>query len=267
LAAAAALFFAASSPGALLQAWTARLDALYPGGRFLAAADDGAAHWAAYEFPRGDRVILRDGLVQRDSVWTDVLVLGALLGQSPQTDCGLLLQNPPGPLAVRTARQSCAIAAEDASAASSPAEAAARDAALGTPPASAPQASELTAALVYLPSPASRSARRRLAGAAALAALRGRMRQDCAAAIILPALSADDAALDELEKSAAAAFGFARSARLASGDALVLARTSELTTDPDALFSNLPPSARFGDEPSLHKLFGALTWRTPPSRK
>lgn len=59
-----ALALAARAPGLMRDVWTARLDAAYPGGRFLSLIDDGARTRAFYEFSTRDRVCLRDGVLE-----------------------------------------------------------------------------------------------------------------------------------------------------------------------------------------------------------
>jgi len=171
-------------------------------------------------------------------------------------------------MSLNAAGQKCRTAVDDSPEISARSESFARAAALGSPPPPAPgDARDFTAAIVYLPSPATRAARRRLASRAALASVRGRLQPWAAAAIVVPALSADDRFLDAAEAEAAAAFGSARSARLASGDAVVLATAAEPTTDPARLYENLPPGSVPGEPDEVRKLLGSLVWRRPSSRK
>jgi hypothetical protein len=264
-AAAAALAFAAVSPRALLQAWTARLDSLYPGGRYLALVDDGAAVWGAYAFSHGESALLRDGLIQRDDAAATLLALAAALGQKARTDCSVLLVRPTGPQTILTALR-CPTAVEDGR----PAEAAALDAEMGAGwrKPLAPLSGVFDAALVALPLPYGRSARR-LTSAARLASLRARLSDGGAAAFVVPAFGASDAALESLRAAAATAFGSARAAYLPSGDGLVLACARAPLVDADALLKNLP--ARMvgsgADAATARKALALVRWLPAPSAK
>ncbi len=256
-AAVAAALLAAASPGALRRAWTARLDSIYPGGKFLAVADDGDASWAAYEFSLGDRVLLRDGLIQRDDASASLVALTVALGQAPRADCAVLIADPPGPQSLLAA-QGCRLGLDDGSTA----EAAARDAELGERWRTriSTDVAAYDAAVVYLPLPWNRAAQRRTTSAA-LKALRARLAPDGSAAFVLPAFAADDRSLDELEASAAAAFGAARSGRLNAGEGLVVAARTSLAVEPAILLANLASANRGVDSVAASPLLAAVRWR------
>jgi hypothetical protein len=262
-AALAAFAFAAGSRDALIEAWTARLDALYPGGRYLTVIDDGASAWTAYVFPRGDRALLRDGLLQTDVPEGATVALATLLGQVPRVNCSVVLARP-GPSAVSSFSRICRTSIVDGS----PAEAAALDAALGggraaygiEPSTAAPSA----AALFFLPAGLSpRAAVARLSET--VAASRPRMAADAATLLLAPP-DTSDAELDALRDAARAAFGNAASARFPSGHALVYAAAQIPNMDADVLLMNLA-GPKTEDAQLARPLLKALRWRETPSAK
>ncbi len=259
---------AAGAPGALRQAWTARLDALYPGGVFLADADDGSADWSAYRFSRGERDLLRDGVIQRDDPAAAGLALLAALGQSPRdADCRIALVDPPGLQSVLAARAfKCRLTVLDADAAS----ARALDAEFGSPWRveldTAPGGAD--AALLTLASPWNAAARRRQLSARGLARLRSRLGANGAAAVILPALFADDANLDEVAADLRRAFATVRAARLPGGDGLILAVPGDRMIGGRDILTNLPPLAHTLVDPNqASTALDNLRWRPPPPAK
>lgn len=260
-AAAAALLLAAASPLAVLKVWTARLDSLYPGGRFLAQIDDGAVVWSAYRFSRGERVLLRDGLIQRDDALAAILALDVALGQHSHTDCSILLVRPPGPQTVFAAGHGCGFAVEDGTAS----ETAVLNAELGLGwrKELLPAQGKFDVVLTVLPLPYGRSARR-LVSADRLAAARERTAKDGAAVFLLPTFAGNDAALEELRKSAAAVFGVARSAMLPTGDGLVYAASAEPITDAQLIFLSIPEKAHPEDPVATRNLLAAIRWLPTP---
>ncbi|NNN07499.1 MAG: hypothetical protein HKL90_16540 [Elusimicrobia bacterium] len=266
--AAAALVFAAASPFALFHAWTARLDSLYPGGAFLGTFDDGASAWTAYRFSRGERVLLRDGVIQRDDTGIALLSLSLALGQSPRgADCSILLARPPGPQTVSVALGSgCRLEVLDGGSA----QTAALNAALGAGWRTlvSTDAAAADAELEILPTPWDRDARRQRLSAASLGALRVRLAPNGAAAFLLPAFDSTPAALDEIQAAAAAAFGGANSAVLPSGDGIVLAGASaSALEEADVLIEDLPPQVKTADVSSLRRGLAAIRWRPRASAK
>lgn len=258
---AAAVVFAAASPFALFQAWTARLDSLYPGGAFLGTFDDGVSVWSAYRFSRGDRVLLRDGVIQRDDAGTALLALSLALGQAPRGEnCSILLARPPGPQTVSLALGSgCRLAVLDGG----PARNAALDAAVGagwrTLVSTGAAAADI--ALEVLPTPWDRDARRESLSASALAGLRARLTPNGTAVLVLPVFDFSDAALAQIETAAAKVFGGARAATLPTGDGLVLAGRTPAADDVDMMIDDLPPKAKPADASSLRRALAAVLWR------
>ncbi len=258
---AAALVFAAASSFALFAAWTSRLDSLYPGGGFLGTFDDGVSVWSAYRFSRGERVLLHDGVIQRDDAGAALLSLSLALGQSPRgADCSILLARPPGPQTVYVALGAgCRLAVVDGGSA----QAAALNAALGAGWRThvSTDAAAADAALEVLPLPWDRAARREFLSASALAALRARLAPNGTAVLLLPAFDFSDASLTEIEAAAAQAFGHARAATLPSGDGVVIAGPASSVNDVDMLIDDLPPKAKPADDALLRRALTAVHWR------
>ncbi len=143
------------APRLLRDVWMARLHAAYPGGGYLALADDGDRLWAAYRFSNGTAVMLRDGVPQTSDPTTTRLALFVLLGQR-NGGTELLMVRPPEALIALAAQEDGALVTI---ADGSPAETAALDA-LGGGPSGARGLTRArrrraapNAALVFLPSP------------------------------------------------------------------------------------------------------------------
>ena len=254
------LALASLAPGLMRDVWTARLDAAYPGGRFLFLRDDGARVLAAYEFSIKDRTALRDGVIQSDDIAAR-LAVRVLAGQR----FGLrrmLISRPPTPAApVDASLIGLSVTLEKGTSS----EAATLDA-LGGPrwreilEAPAPQ-DKPEAALLFLPRPAPRCERRRWAGAAALRALRARLMEGAPVAVLLP----PGVATGEVEAAAREVFGSARTADVGRGVLVVAA--PEIETDAERLYSRLPAAARSPDPRVARALAEALRWRPPPTAK
>ena len=254
------LALASLAPGLMRDVWTARLDAAYPGGRFLFLRDDGARVLAAYEFSIKDRTALRDGVIQSDDIAAR-LAVRVLAGQR----FGLrrmLISRPPTPAApVDASLIGLSVTLEKGTSS----EAATLDA-LGGPrwreilEAPAPQ-DKPEAALLFLPRPAPRCERRRWAGAAALRALRARLMEGAPVAVLLP----PGVATGEVEAAAREVFGSARTADVGRGVLVVAA--PEIETNAERLYSRLPAAARSPDPRVARALAEALRWRPPPTAK
>jgi hypothetical protein len=263
-AAALGLCLATAAPALLPVIWMARLHAAYPGGAYLAIADDGAS-WAAYRFSNGTATILRDGVTQTPDPATVRLALRAVLGQ--RDDGGsraLLLVRPPEPLVALTAQNEGAfVTIVDGT----PAQTTVFDA-LGGGPAwrkvlVRPAALRPSAALIFLPKP--RGVERGLAGREALKALRAKLVEGSVAAVLLPPGSTtrdvDGAAAD-----AAAVFGRAQVADLPKGF-LVMASTGTIVTDPELIYSRLQKGETETAVEAIRSLTDGILWRAAPSEK
>jgi hypothetical protein len=263
LAAALGLALASFAPNLLITVWMARLHAAYPGGGYLAAADDGTRLWTAYRFSNGAAMMLRDGVPQISDPATTRLALLLLLGQR---DAGttLLLARPPDALIALTAQGYGAMVTI---ADESPAETAVLDALGGgrewRRKMTAPGPAAPNAALIFLPAPPS-STLRRLTGPGALKALRARLADDARVGILLPpGATARD--VDEVSRSAASAFGAARVADLPKG-VLVMASSADILTDLDQLSAHVWQSmAQPISDPAT--ILDGAQWRSAPPAK
>ncbi len=260
-----ALALGSQAPGLLRDVWTARLQTAYPGGRFLAYADDGARVWAGYEYSDKSAAALRDGVLQSWDPVTTLLALRALTGQREGTESILLVDSPDprGPLQAQ--REGLTVALEW----TSTAEHAVVDA-LGGPdwrkPLENPLRVKTSAALVYLPRPLSRADRRRAAGKRALSALKTRLTDDASVGVLVPP-DASPHALAAVLKDAAAVFGHSRAAELPNGGTLVVASTAGVVTDSATVFGRLPLAARLSDPKGAEIMAAGVKWREAPSVK
>ena len=263
-AALAGLGLAWFAPDLLLDVWLARLYRAYPGGRYLAAADDGANLWAAFRFSNGTALMLRDGVPQAPDPATVGLVLKVLIGQrsAEQIRVHLLLVQPPEPGPALTAQKDGAdVSIEDGSRARAAVLTALGGATAWRGALTGPRAgTKPDVALVFLPRPAG-AGLRRLAGASALKALRTRLADDAYVGLLLPPGTAPEA-VDGAQRAAAAEFGAARVADLPKG-ALVLASRAPITVDPAILLNQLPLAVSVGPQ----TLADDVHWRPAPSTK
>lgn len=266
LAAGVALALADAAPGLLRDVWTARLHAAYPGGRFLSYADDGTRVWSGYEYSDRSAAALRDGVIQSWDPLTTLLVLRALAGQRENSDSLLIVDAPDPRSAVQAQHDGMAVALSW----NAPAQGALVDALGGkdwrAPLTKSPPPEKPGAALVYLPRPASGADRRAAAGRGALTALKARLADGAAAAVLIPPDTAARTAAAVLN-DAAAAFGHARAADLPNGGVLVLASPAEPVVDAQAIFSHLPLEVRIADEKGAEVLAAGVKWREAPSAK
>jgi hypothetical protein len=268
-AAAAGAGLAWLAPGLLHDVWLARLVAAYPGGAYLAAADDGTHLWTSFRFSNGTSALLRDGVLQASDSASSSLALEALIGQTPPGADRpyLLLVQPTDPTeAFAVQGDGAAVAIEDGSLARAAAmNALGRDGWRGklSPP---PQGRRPSSALIFAPSPPG-AGLRGLADAEALRGLRARLADGAIAGILLPA-DASPRAVEAAERAAVAAFGAARVADLPHGVLVVAAPASvRLETDADVLLDRLPTSARVAELDQKLTLGKSLRWRAAPSTK
>lgn len=246
------------SPGLMRDVWTARLDAAYPGGRFLSLVDDGIRQRCVYEFSIKDRISLRDGTLQGDEVSGRVAAM-ALRGQRSIMSSALLV-DPPTPAAPRAAAALGLTVALDEG---SLPEAAVLDALGGEgwrAALSAPKPGEKPdGAILFLPRPLRFAQARRLGGAAALRALRERLTARACAVIVLPS-GESNSDVDAVESSAREVFGAARAAR--AGQAfLIAACPDEIETDPSVIYSRIPFAQQMADPEGDKVLARNLRWR------
>ena len=261
-AAAAGLLLAWPAPGLLADVWMARLHGAYPGGGYLALADDGAHEWAAYLFSTGDAVSLRDGVIQSVDSQSARLAVHAVLGQHDGPASLLILNAPQPNLPVFAAVAGATVAVEGLTSAQEEVF----DALMGgtrwrTSLAAAPPPP--TAALLVVPRPfGARS--RRAAGPAALKALRARLPETASLAVLISS-GAPAGTADAVAAAAAAAFGFARVADLPRA-VLVIASSSRVEDAWPVIRDRLSAAARASD-PDGTALASGLLWRAPPSAK
>lgn len=254
--AALGLGLAALAPNMLASVWMARLHAAYPGGGYLAFADDGSRLWAAYRFSNGTALMLRDGVPQTSDPRTVEAALYVLIGQRGRGTRLLLSRPPEALIALNAQARGAVVTIADGSAA----EAAALDALGGgrdwrrsLAPGEVPGAPD--AALVFAPRPAGR----RPAGPGGFRALRARLADGAAVGLLLPPETAPRD-VDAAAREAAAAFGAARIADLPKG--ILVAAARELLTNPSAL-------ARFenADDEALAALAADIHWRAAAPAK
>jgi len=251
-----ALALASRAPRLMKDVWTARLDAAYPGGRFLFFRDDGRSVLAAYEFSNRDRTVLRDGVLQADDASAKIAVVAAV-GQNALAN-GVLLVHPPTPAA---ADVSLPVLLEEKTRADSEVLDALgrpgwRDLLRAIPPGEKPRA-----AAVFLSRPFGLRDAQRLP--ATLKALRARLDPEACASILLPPLT-QAPAVALAESAARGAFGRTRTADIGRS-VLVMACGNEVETDPIRLFVRLPDAERKADPPWDRVFAARLLWRAAPT--
>lgn len=259
-----ALGLAPRGAGLMRDVWTARLDAVYPGGRFLSLVDDGGRARGVYQFSTKARTALLDGVLQGDDASGKVSLL-ALRGQKIIMGASLLV-NPPSTVApAAAAALGLAVRLEEGSIA----EAAALDAlggerwrdALRPPPAG----ERPEGGVLFLPRPLGSLQARRLAGRAALRALKSKL-ADAACAVIVAPAGASPAALARIEDSAREVFGSARTAD--SGRAVLIAACpGSIETDPAVIYGRIPFNLRMAPPGGDKTLALNLRWRPAATAK
>lgn len=255
VAAALALTLAAVSADTMRDVWSARLDAVYPGGKFLSFIDDGIRIRGVYQFSTQGKTVLRDGVLQVDDAAAQ-LALMALHGQRVRLESVLVI-DPPTPTAPAfAAALGLSVRLEEGSLA----QTATLDA-IGPsgwraglkPPA---RATALDGAVLFLPAPPTA---RGLTAAPRLRSLRAALVADGCAAVLVPVSSAK-AVISRIEGSVREVFGFARTAD-AGRSVLIIGCPQKVETDPSFIYGMLPTSLQMAELHGDKTLSEKLRWR------
>ncbi|MEK7381845.1 MAG: hypothetical protein AAB262_01000 [Elusimicrobiota bacterium] len=240
-----ALGLAFRSPGLMRDVWTARLDTIYPGGRFLSLVDDGVRVRGVYEFSTKERTALRDGVLQGDETSGKVSLI-ALRGQKVLMRA-VLVVNAPSPVApAAAAALGLTVALSEDSLAEAPGE-------------------KPEGLVLFLPRPLAFMQARRLAGRASLRALRSRLTEDSCAMIVVPA-GASPAAVARIESAAREVFGVTRTADTGRA-VLVAACPDAVETDHSVIYGRMPSDLRTAEPGGDKALTENLRWRPAPTAK
>jgi hypothetical protein len=259
------LALAVFAPSVLSDVWLARLHAAYPGGGYLAYADDGTRTFAAYRFSTGAAILLRDGVPQSPDPASVRLAVRALIGQHAAPTLLLLVRPPePGP-ALAAQADGATVTLESGSSAENAALKALGGSSdwmkMLTP---ASPGVKPTAALLFLPRPPG-AGLGLLAGVRALRALKARLADGGVAAVLLPSGTASGA-IDDVQRAAAVAFGEARIVDLPRAT-LVLASPDPIEAEPLLIFNRLRIETTSAEPGAFKTLTAGLRWRAVPPSK